>query len=216
MQAILLLTVSLCLAAGSLAKEPHPCKSPPLLEGSLALAILKEKTFGVERFAYNAFDERVHVRVLLDIDNKTIYSDTLILYKEGIAFEIFRHNQTCKKVPFKDHWKPVEIPKDAKFQSQVIIGSFSAPGDGLLVNNWSGEVAESPVKYLITFTEFGCLPVHGWYDMPDQTLLSMSFYDIVIGVEDPDIFIPPSFCDKVELNSDRETTSLFDALMRSL
>ncbi|KAJ7996309.1 hypothetical protein DPEC_G00235760 [Dallia pectoralis] len=214
MQAVLLFTYSLCLAVASLAKDPRPCKSPPLLEGRLALAILKEKTFAVEKFAYNAFDERVHVRVLLDKDNKTIYRDLLMLYREGIAFEIFRHNQTCTKVPFKDPWKPMEIPKDAKFLSQMIIGSFSPSAEGLLINNWSGEVAKPPLKYLISFTEFGCLPVHAWYDTPDQTLLSVSFFDIVIGVEDPNIFIPPSFCDKVELSSEREMTNFFDALMR--
>ncbi|KAL0993945.1 hypothetical protein UPYG_G00115900 [Umbra pygmaea] len=216
MQAILPFTISLCLAVGGLAKDPHPCKSPPLLEGKLALAIIKNKTFGIEKFAYNAFDERVHVRVRLDVDNKTIYSDTLVLYREGVAFEIFRHNQTCTKVHFKDHWKPIEIPRDAKFLSQMIIGSFSEPGDGLLVNNWSGKVEEPPLKYLITFTEFGCLPVYGWYDMPGQDVLGVSFFDIVIGVEDPNIFIPPSFCDKAELDIDRATSTFHDVLTRSL
>lgn len=44
--------------------------------------ILKEKTFGVEKFSYDAFEERVHIRLLLDQDNHTTYRDTLLLYKE--------------------------------------------------------------------------------------------------------------------------------------
>ncbi|XP_029625875.1 ependymin [Salmo trutta] len=214
MQAYLLFSISLYLAVGSLAERPHPCKSPPLVEGSMALTIIKEKTFGVEKFSYDAFEERVHLRLLLDQDNHTTYRDTLLLYKEGIAYQIFRHNQTCEKVHFKDPWKPMEIPRDAKFQSQVIIGSLSAPAEGLLVNNWSGTIAEPHDDYLLTFTEFGCLPVHAWwYNIEHQTLMSLSFFDMVLGVEDPEVFNPPSFCDKAEPGNDAALTSFFDALI---
>ena len=46
--------------------------------------------------------------------------------------------RTCFKRVLTDSFHPMEIPKDATLLGQVVLGSSSAPGEGLLVNSWTG------------------------------------------------------------------------------
>jgi len=37
----------------------------------------------------------------------------------------------------------MEVPQDAKLLAQVVLGSSSEPGEGLLVDSWAGEIPTS-------------------------------------------------------------------------
>lgn len=99
-------------------------------------------------------------------------------------YEINDWNKTCKKWPLKADFHPLAIPKDAVLLGQVVIGSSSGPGQGLLVNTWTGDIGGErqqrnnqsyfvkvlyikllfvvvvvPGTYMMTVTEFGCIPV---------------------------------------------------------
>lgn len=99
-------------------------------------------------------------------------------------YEINDLNRTCKKLPLKADFHPLAIPKDAVLLGQVVIGSSSGPGQGLLVNTWTGDIGGErqqrnnqyyfvkvlyikllfvvvvvPGTYMMTVTEFGCIPV---------------------------------------------------------
>lgn len=108
-------------------------------------------------------------------------------------YEIHSHNRTCKKMPLKVEFYPLSIPKDATLLGQVVVGSSSGPGQGLLVNSWMGDLPDKsgekasydndllgssfiqpalaahllssvlPGKYLSVVTEFGCIPVNTIY-----------------------------------------------------
>nr|WAJ59518.1 epdl2 protein [Stomatorhinus ivindoensis] len=198
MQALSLLAV--CLGLVAVATEtPHPCKSPPLMVGRVTVVYPEGKFTAYERFSYDALGRQIRVRVLTVDHNQTSFADVLLLYKEGVSYEISYQNQTCKKAPLKTPFPPIEIPPDAQLQGQVVLGSSSAPGMGVLVNAWKGAVPAQKAKYLLTFTEFGCLPISSLNHVEDVGLIFTTFYDLVIGIEDPDEFIPPHFCNKAEL-----------------
>lgn len=55
-------------------------------------------------------------------------------------YEINMTNRTCKKSPLKADFQPLAIPKDAALLGQVVVGSSSGPGEGLLVNTWGGDL----------------------------------------------------------------------------
>ena len=55
-------------------------------------------------------------------------------------YEIVDYNRTCKKRPLKKDFQPLEIPGSASLLGQVILGSSSGPGQGLLVNTWTGDL----------------------------------------------------------------------------
>lgn len=55
-------------------------------------------------------------------------------------YKINERNKTCEKVPLKVDFQPMAVPKDASLLNQVILGSSSRPGEGLLVNTWYGDL----------------------------------------------------------------------------
>lgn len=57
-------------------------------------------------------------------------------------YEIHEHNRTCKKKPLKADFQPLAIPKDATLVGQFVLGSSSGPGEGLLVNSWTGDLPD--------------------------------------------------------------------------
>ncbi|KAG7484890.1 hypothetical protein MATL_G00055230 [Megalops atlanticus] len=98
------------------------------------------------------------------------------------------------------------------FREEVI---SSGPGQGLLVNNWIGEVPETEGKYFTTFTEFGCLPITSLYYTEKTGWILTSFFDLVIGIEDPQEFFPPDFCDtSAAVEEGDVVTDFFEALLR--
>ncbi|KAL2079082.1 hypothetical protein ACEWY4_024826 [Coilia grayii] len=212
MQAVFWMTVGLlCLAPGlSLAQRPRPCRSPLLYTGSLTVATQNEKLWAVGKYAYDAVNQRVHLGEIGHYNNKSFIFDTLFLFDEGVLYEINRHNRTCVKKALQSDFHPMEVPKDAAFVSQVVLGSSSSPGQGLLVNNWWGDIPGTKGHYLVSFTEFGCFPVSALSQTKDFGWVSISYYDNILGAE-PSWFIPPPFCEDATLveNEDGKVTDFF-------
>lgn len=216
MKILLVIPVCLSVILGSCAQKPHPCRSPPLLEGKLGLLVPGEKLRLYEKFYYDAIGQNIRVIAYGKEDNKTIFADRLLLFREGVSYEIHHHNKTCVKSALKVPFMPIEVPLDAHFQHQMVLGSSSRPGEGLLVNNWEGTASQTKENYFMTFTEFGCLPLYLVYFTEKMDVSSMtSFFDLVNGIEDPEAFIPPSFCDSVKLLEAKEDNvkNFFKALL---
>lgn len=55
-------------------------------------------------------------------------------------YKINYRNRTCTKKPLNADFHPLAIPKKASLLGQVVLGSSSGPGQGLLVNTWVGEL----------------------------------------------------------------------------
>ncbi|KAJ8266131.1 hypothetical protein GJAV_G00126280, partial [Gymnothorax javanicus] len=216
MRFLIELSVCLLLFVTTDAGTPQPCKSPPLMVGRMSLFYPKGKLFVFERFTYDALFEQLRVRIFGIDHNHTFHEDVLMLFREGVLYQISHTNQTCVKRPLKVPFQPMEIPVDATFQSQIIIGSSSGPGQGLLVNNWMGDIPEQKAKYFTTFTEFGCLPISCLISTDETNWMFASFFDLVIGIDDPQDFIPPSFCDTTKPldKGEAAVTDFFKAFLR--
>lgn len=70
---------------------------------------------------------------------------------QGAMYQIFDTNRTCIKSALKDKFHPMEIPKDASLLGQAVVGSSSAPGQGLLVNTWTGDMPDKKGETLEWF-----------------------------------------------------------------
>ncbi|KAM7377592.1 hypothetical protein PAMA_014073 [Pampus argenteus] len=196
-----LLVVLMCLLAGCWAeKKPHPCSSPPLLSGSVTVTTQNEKMWIYGQYLYDAQEQRIRINEIGNFRNVPYTKDSLLLYKE---------NRTCTKWPLKQDFQPMVIPKDASLMDQVFLGSSSAPGEGLLVNTWTGELPGNSGKYLSTVTELDCIPVSNVYKTKEFGWMLTSFFDNVLGISDPDQFIPPDFCSDVEMKADQEPVDFF-------
>ncbi|XP_016095845.1 ependymin-like [Sinocyclocheilus grahami] len=200
MTILFLIPVCLSLILSSSAQRPEPCKSPPLLEGALTAFIPGHHLRVFEKFSYDAYGQNIRVLAAGKEGNQTFFVDRLLLFREGVSYEIHYHNQTCIKTELKEPFRHIGVPHDAHFLNQMVLGSSSIPGQGLLVNNWNGTVEETKESYLLTFTAFGCVPLYILdFTQKGELTIMTSFFDLVEGIEDPNVFIPPSFCDSVEV-----------------
>ncbi|XP_010735588.3 ependymin [Larimichthys crocea] len=207
------LILFVCLSVGGLASpRPKQCTSPPLLTGSFSVATQNEKLMGFAKYSYDALRKRIHLREVGSFNNKTFHIDLLLLYKEGVMYKINYKNRTCSKKPLSVEFHPLEIPQSASLLGQVVLGSSSGPGQGVLVNTWAGELKlkEGPAKYMSTVTEFGCIPVSTLFHSKKSGWVVVSFFNVIIGLVDPQHLIPPSFCEDARLESGEEPITFFN------
>ncbi|KAM9450793.1 ependymin [Clarias gariepinus] len=215
MQAALVLAIVSSGLLGALAQKPHHCKSPPYLQGKLAVDFPEGKTAVYEKFYYDALEERIRVVAAGKEGEHEVFLDRLLLFREKVSFDIIYHNKSCIKTPLDAAFVPIAIPLDAHHRAQVVLGSLSAPAQGLLVNNWVGSDEKIKANYSLTFTEFGCIPVVTIYNVEGLGHFLSSFFDMVVGIEDPSVFIPPEFCFSKDLvkRKDAELTNFFTAFL---
>ncbi|KAM6909099.1 ependymin-like [Xenentodon cancila] len=201
MRALVLLV---CLSASCLAQMPQPCTSPPLMTGDLSVSTQNEKLMAFAKYTYDALGKRIRLREFGSYDNKTFEFDVLLLYREGIIYKINNKNRTCCKKSLRADFHPLEIPRNASLLGQVVLGSSSGPGQGVLVNTWTGEfqIKKGTAKYLSTVTEFGCIPISTLFHTDKSGWLLTSFFDNVIGLTDPQHLIPPPFCQDAQLEDE--------------
>ncbi|KAM9335277.1 ependymin-2-like [Symphorus nematophorus] len=194
-----LLVVLTGLLAGCLAEKPHPCTSPPLLTGALSVSSQNEKVWTYAQYEYDALGQRIRLKEQGIYENKTFTFDVLLLFREATMYEINDKDHTCKKKPLKVDFQPLAIPKTASLLGQIVLGSSSGPGQGLLVNTWLADLPDKGGKFMSTVTEFGCIPVSTVYHTEQFGWMLTSFFNNVIGLADPSVLNPPDFCQTAEI-----------------
>lgn len=175
-------------------EKPKPCKSPPLMSGTFSFGTLNEEAWFVAPYEYDALLQRIRISDLGTYQNQSSSYNILLLYSEGVMYEINSTASTCAKKPLKTDLQPLGVPSSAKPTGQFAMGSTAAPGEGLLLNTWAGQAPDIGVKYMVTVTEVGCVPISFiWYTQAYGTIM-LSFINTVKGLIDPNVLNPPSFC----------------------
>ncbi|XP_034066505.1 ependymin-like 1 [Gymnodraco acuticeps] len=194
------------LSACCLAQRPKPCKSPRLLTGTLSVATQKENLMAYAKYTYDALGQRIRLREFGSYDNKSFHFDVLLLFQKGVMYKIDKKNKTCCKKPLKTDFHPLAIPEDANLLGQVVLGSSSGPGQGVLVNSWEGELQmkNRTAKYFSTVTEFGCVPITTMFHTSQSGWMVTSFFNNVIGLAEPQELIPPHFCKDAQLEEEED------------
>ncbi|XP_074518425.1 uncharacterized protein LOC141784487 [Halichoeres trimaculatus] len=202
--------------ASCLAQKPQPCKSPPLLSGALTVSTQNEEMWVYAKFLYDALGQRLRLFEVASSENKTFTSDILVLYREHVMYQIFDNNRTCTVSPVEADFVPFGIPDGAFLLGQVVLGSSTGPGQGLLVNSWMGAVPGVGGKYMSTVTEFGCIPVSLAVQTKEFGWVLFSYFNNVIGISDPGLLNPPSFCPGSDAAADQETVNLLSLLHKNI
>ncbi|KAI4895300.1 hypothetical protein NFI96_011143, partial [Prochilodus magdalenae] len=158
MKFLVLLSLCSCLALNAWA-QPTPCVSPPLLIGSIGMTGNDGTFMSTGQYSYDAVNEQIHFTDYGIYGNKTFSLDILMQFKEGVMYEIDSARSTCQKYVLNSSFHPMRIPTNARFLDEVILGTSSIPQMGLQVSSWEGEIAEAEAKYILTFTDYSCLPV---------------------------------------------------------
>lgn len=67
---------------------------------------------------------------------------------QNVYYEIDWYRGSCTKRPLDTSFVPMQVPVDAQLMGQVVMGSSSSWGMGVLVNTWYGTLpnnGESPL-----------------------------------------------------------------------
>uniref|UniRef100_A0A672LMG8 Ependymin-like n=1 Tax=Sinocyclocheilus grahami TaxID=75366 RepID=A0A672LMG8_SINGR len=170
-------------------------------------------------YSYDAHAQQIRFRNYMTVFNESISMDLLLLFQQGVMYEIDYSQLSCQKKVLESSFHPTRVPADAVFMGQVILGTMSVPGLGLLTNSWVGEIPEIQAQYMLTFTEFTCLPVK--ITLPQHSLTSLcclwsrSFYNHLLGVQNPQDFVPPFFCPTAAPEEHLPKTSFLKAMRPS-
>lgn len=70
----------------------------------------------------------------------------LSLSFQKIYYEVDWQKFTCKKMPLDASFVPIQVPPDANLMGQVVMGSSSSWGMGILINTWYGRLPENGKK----------------------------------------------------------------------
>ncbi|CAF1391969.1 unnamed protein product [Adineta steineri] len=187
----------LCLVGIAVAQRPQPCTTPPQWEGRL-FDINEEQKFRVEgKLSYDAVYRRE--RLVDEIDETTgeDYFDTIALFDQRVEFIYNYKARNCTRQEIRRPWRDFGIrPNDRSF-GEAYIGSSVFPETGVLVTIWGGNFTtptNDTIDYVSTWTYRGCLPVSRTTYSEKYGSSHLSWYDITVGISDPNVFIPRREC----------------------
>ncbi|NP_001164689.1 ependymin-like protein precursor [Saccoglossus kowalevskii] len=183
----------LCVVGVVYGQVPRPCLAPPLWEGKIVEIDPSKKFETRARVAYDAYNERFHSIEEVNLNDKKEFYSSLFLHKERKEYNLNLKTGKCTSKELTRPFHYIGIPENATFYGETIIGSLSAPGEGVTVQLWGGTTSEGS-RYAGTWTVRGCIPVHDSYFSEHTGFISTSFFDVVAGIHDPEVFIPPKEC----------------------
>lgn len=133
-----------------------------------------------------------------------------------VMFQIDQKTKDCSKIALTEAWDPFDIPDNSTFEDQYIIGG---PGDNVEVQEWSDRkparqresqfsrlgafIPEQRLKrarvspdetWVGVYTLKDCYPVLETYTRNSSVTTSTRFFNLQLGISDPDVFTPPSTC----------------------
>jgi hypothetical protein len=112
-----------------------------------------------------------------------------------VFYDLNLATRECRKFNPFFPWRPYEIPEDSHFLGQYTLGGQ------LLVQEWSDAVPGVRAEtWLGQFTVSDCIPVREVIANGNiSQSVTTTFYNIVSGISDPNIFIPPAECQVAKL-----------------
>ncbi|CAF3430482.1 unnamed protein product [Rotaria sp. Silwood1] len=187
----------LCLVGIAVAQQPIPCTTPPQWEGRIYDFNEQQKFSLGGRLSYDATYHRERLVDEIDEASQEDFFDTIALFDSKIEFVYNFKARNCTRRELTRPWRDFGIrPTDRSF-GEAYIGSSIFPDTGVLVTIWAGNFtlpSNDTIDYISTWTYRGCLPVSRTSFSQKFGTSHLSFYDITVGISDPNVFIPRREC----------------------
>jgi hypothetical protein len=186
---------------------PKPCFYPQQFTAQVHKFDYAKNLLVRSEVIYDAPNERVfEEEVFRGPDTgKTEAYDIIALYREKVKYKIDRSTRECfgpYPMGEHEHWNRFGVNPNASYHGQVTSG---VPPNTYLVNQFGLRgVPTGPQQVMSSWahvTAEECMPTRiinfatfsdGSIDIDKST--TAEFYDVVLGVEDPNVFIPPRDC----------------------
>nr|XP_057933791.1 mammalian ependymin-related protein 1 [Doryrhamphus excisus] len=170
-----------------------PCLAPLQWEGRW---VLYDHGTGRNNRAAVSYDgQNRRLRILQQHKKHTPcqrYFEYIYLYDSMVMFQIDQKTKECSKVALTESWDPFDIPDNSTFEDQYIIGG---PGDNVQVQEWSDrKPARRHETWVGVYTLKDCYPVQETYIKNSSVTTSTRFFNLQLGISDPNVFTPPSTC----------------------
>nr|XP_046178509.1 mammalian ependymin-related protein 1 [Oncorhynchus gorbuscha]XP_046197542.1 mammalian ependymin-related protein 1-like [Oncorhynchus gorbuscha] len=171
----------------------QPCLAPLQWEGR---SVEYNHNTGRNTRASVSYDAQNHrIRLLQQNKRHTPcqkYFEFIYLYNSGLLFQIEQKTKQCSKIPLTQAWDPFDIPMNSTYEDQYFIGG---PGDMIEVQEWSDrKPARKNEAWVGVYTVKDCYPVQETYTRNSSITTSTRFFDLQLGISDPEVFTPPSSC----------------------
>uniref|UniRef100_A0A3Q3FZ77 Mammalian ependymin-related protein 1 n=2 Tax=Labrus bergylta TaxID=56723 RepID=A0A3Q3FZ77_9LABR len=161
----------------------HPAENPGQRErceaaptGVEAINGSADKTVGTVRRSSLKYIQRCHFFIFLFLGSR--FFEYIFLHQSLVMFQIDQKTKDCSKISLTE--------------DQYIIGG---PGDNVEVQEWSDrKPARQHETWVGVYTLKDCYPVQETYARNSSVTTSTRFFNLQLGISDPDVFTPPSTC----------------------
>jgi hypothetical protein len=194
-----LLLVTLIAAAAVVlvvAQHPRHCAAPAEFEAHAFQLDHKEKFFRRGHFAYDSREERISLfeEIRNGTDDEAFH--VITLHRERKQFRFNLKTKVCTTQDIHHRFHRIEIPRDAHFVGEAIIGTNAFENSGLITTHWEHHNKTEQTEWYGVYTDrdIGCVPVSDDFNDPAIGHVTTQYFDVVLGISDPNQFIPESSC----------------------
>jgi len=188
------LILALVVAVAYLASAQQHCDTPPTWQANLVYTDPARGWAINAKHSQDGAGERVSIYEEVNDyhEQKREFLHKIWHYQTGYEYRIDLQKKNCTYYKHQYDFRPVHIPEHAKFVTDMYIGSSALIGGSVEVSYWTDMYFTPNIGHWEgEFTLFGCVPVREWYEDDDIGIIHNGWYNVVLGIADPDIFTPP-------------------------
>jgi len=186
----------LCLIGIAAAQRPRPCTTPPQWEGRV-FDFDEKQAFRMEgRFSYDGTYHRERLADEVEEGTQDHFYDVLTLFDSKIEFVYNFRARNCSRREVTREWRDFGIRANDTSYGEAYVGSSAFPGSGVLATIWGGNFTtpNETISHVSTWTYNGCFPIARTSWGQRLGVAHLSFFDITLGIRDPNVFIPRREC----------------------
>jgi len=195
----LAVAVALLCVVAVMAQHPRHCEAPREFEAHVLQSDFHEKFARRGHLAYDAEGERTSFYEHVENGTDHEHFHVIHLFRERRVYRLNLRTKVCTLEHSDAHFRPIGIRREAHFVGEAYIGTNAFENSGLLTTHWDHRNKTEHMEWYGVFTdrEVGCVPVSD--DYTDDTVghVQTHFFDVALGISDPNVFVPDSSCPHV-------------------
>ncbi|KAI8486651.1 Mammalian ependymin- protein 1 [Branchiostoma belcheri] len=189
--------ILLVLASAAYGQVPEPCRTPSVWESNVGVQDFERGIFVRAKLSYDSHNMRI--RRIEEVDESRTdkeYYDILYLHNTmpGKEYRFNLRTKQCETRELNYPFRPIEIPMNANHFGDFTVGTKGAPHEGVVVSMWGERNQQEGTDWVGVFTYTGCVPVNDMFYSNRTGRVTTEFFDVTLGLSNPDVFIPPREC----------------------
>ncbi|XP_052770032.1 mammalian ependymin-related protein 1-like [Mya arenaria] len=187
------------LAAVSWAQVPTPCQSPKQFECRRFKTDRYKEFAEYEGYAYDETNKRTRSIEEIEAGREREIYDILRLYNSNQEYRVNLRTKQCNMTTIDHPFRMKGVPPGSKFLFESVLGAAGIPGEFITAQTFSGAF-EDGAQYVVTVTTPDCVPIiFNIESNKTDEHYEDRFFDLKLGIADPDAFLPPSECSKEDI-----------------